>query len=61
MLLSLSDASVELKEDPERMRPSDVSILHGDYSKFKKATGWQPTIEIKKTLEDLLNYWRERV
>jgi GDP-4-dehydro-6-deoxy-D-mannose reductase len=61
MLLSLADTSVELKEDPERMRPSDVSILHGDYSKFKKATGWQPTIEIKKTLEDLLNYWRERV
>ena len=61
MLLSLSHASVELKQDPERMRPSDVSILHGDYSKFKKATGWQPTIEIKKTLEDLLNYWRERV
>ena len=61
ILLSLTDVSVKLKEDPERMRPSDVSILHGDYSKFKKATGWQPTINIKKTLEDLLNYWRERV
>ena len=61
MLLSLTDVSVKLKKDPERLRPSDVSILEGDYSKFKKATGWEPTIEMKKTLEDLLNYWRERV
>lgn len=61
MLLSLTDVSVKLKQDPERMRPSDVPILLGDCSKFKKATGWKPTIPFKKTLEDLLNYWRERV
>lgn len=61
MLLSLTDVSVKLKKDPNRMRPSDVSILHGDYSKFREATGWQPTIDIKQTLKDLLNYWRERV
>lgn len=61
MLLSLTDVSVKLKKDPERMRPSDVPILLGDCSKFKKATGWKPTIPFKKTLEDLLNYWRERV
>lgn len=61
ILLSLSNISVELKEDPERMRPADVPILQVDYSKFKEVTGWQPTINIKRTLKDLLNYWREKV
>ena len=61
MLLSLTDISVKFKKDSERMRPSDVPILLGDCSKFKKATGWKQMIPFKKTLEDLLNYWRERV
>jgi GDP-4-dehydro-6-deoxy-D-mannose reductase len=43
------------------MRPSDVEVLQGDCSKFQKQTGWKQTIPFEKTLEDLLNYWRERV
>lgn len=61
MLLSLTDVSVELKKDFTRIRPSDVPILLGDCSKFKKVTSWKPTINFKQTLEDLLNYWRKRV
>lgn len=61
ILLSLTDVSVKLMKDPKRMRPSDVPILVGDYSKFNKATGWKPTINIKKTLSDLLDYWRNRI
>ena len=60
-LLGLSKVKVKIKKDPKRMRPSDVEILWGDYSKFNKQTGWKPTIPFEKTLEDLLNYWRERV
>ena len=48
-------------EDIERLRPSDVPILVGDCSKFKEQTGWEPKIPLEKTLEDLVNYWRERV
>lgn len=61
LLLSFSSLEIEVKEDPERLRPSDVEILLGDYSKFNKATGWRPEIPFRKTMEDLLNYWRERV
>jgi len=61
ILLRLSPVKVEIKQDPARMRPSDVLILLGDYSKFKEVTGWEPKIPLEKTLEDLLNYWRERV
>jgi GDP-4-dehydro-6-deoxy-D-mannose reductase len=61
LLLSMTKKKIEIRQDPERMRPSDVEILQGDCSKFKKKTGWKPTIPFEKTIEDLLNYWRERV
>lgn len=57
-LLAISGLQVEIKEDPERLRPSDVEILLGDYEKFHKKTGWKPEIPFEKTMEDLLNYWR---
>lgn len=60
-LLSLSKVKVEIKQDPARMRPSDVPILLGDNTKFTKQTGWKPEIPFEKTLEDTLNYWRARV
>lgn len=60
-LLKLSKVKVEIKQDPTRLRPSDVPMLVGDNSKFCKQTGWKPEIPFEKTLEDLLNYWRERV
>ncbi|KKS85893.1 MAG: hypothetical protein UV59_C0004G0041 [Candidatus Gottesmanbacteria bacterium GW2011_GWA1_43_11] len=61
LLLSMAKVKVEVKPDPTRMRPSDVEILIGDNSKFVAITGWKPEIAFEKTMEDLLNYWRERV
>lgn len=60
LLLRLSKVKITLAQDPARMRPSDVNILHGDSSKFRTLTGWKPTIPFEKTMVDLLNYWRER-
>ena len=59
-LLELSPTEIKVEVDPERLRPSDVPILIGDYSKVKEETGWSPTIPFKKTLEDVLEFWRER-
>lgn len=61
LLLKMSKIKVEIKQDELRMRPSDVPILMGDSSKFRRKTGWKPKIPLKKTLNDLLNYWRERI
>jgi GDP-4-dehydro-6-deoxy-D-mannose reductase len=61
ILLGFSSASIEVRQDPERMRPSDVDVLRADNTKFCAHTGWKPEIPLEKTLEDLLNYWRERV
>jgi GDP-4-dehydro-6-deoxy-D-mannose reductase len=61
ILLSFSKTKVKVQPDQSRMRPSDVPVLLGDNSKFVEKTGWKPEIPFKKTMEDLLNYWRERV
>jgi GDP-4-dehydro-6-deoxy-D-mannose reductase len=61
LLLSMSDIDIEIKQDPARMRPSDVEVLLGDSTKFRAKTGWLPTIPFQQTMADLLNYWRERV
>ena len=61
MLLAMTDVPIEIRQDPARMRPSDVPVLQGDNTKFVKATGWLPNIPLEQTLRDILNYWRERV
>jgi GDP-4-dehydro-6-deoxy-D-mannose reductase len=61
LLLGLGHVQVRVQEDPARMRPSDVTLLVGDCSKFRSATGWQPTIPFEVTLKDLLEHWRSRV
>jgi len=58
MLLGMSTAKIEIKQDPARLRPSDVVILWANASKFQKATGWEPTIPFEQTMRDLLAYWR---
>lgn len=60
-LISLSKVKVKVEEDPARMRPSDVQILLGDNSKFRRQTGWKTEIPIETTLKDLLDYWRGKV
>lgn len=61
LLLSMSKKKIEVKTDPGRLRPSDVEILQGDCSLFRKETGWTPEISFETTMKDLLNYWREKL
>ena len=61
LLLSKSKVKIKVKPDKDRMRQSDVEVLIGDASRFRKKTGWKAEIPFTKTMEDLLNYWRERV
>lgn len=60
-LIELTDVEVEVQQDPERMRPSDVEILIGDSSKFRADTGWEPEIPLEQTLRDIVEYWRQRI
>ena len=60
VLLAASGARVEVRVDPERLRPSDVPAQIGDPSRLRAATGWEPRIPLERTLRDLLDDWRAR-
>lgn len=60
MLTALSSKEIKVIQDPARMRPSDVPVLLGTYEKLARVSGWRPDIPFEKTLEDLLDYWREK-
>jgi GDP-4-dehydro-6-deoxy-D-mannose reductase len=60
-LLRLSNASIDVREDPARMRPSDNPIVLGDHSRLTADTGWRPSIPLEHTLADLLAWWRSRI
>ena len=61
ILLGLARATVEIRVDPDRLRPADVPVLVGDPTLLRTTTGWTPEIPIEKSLEDLLADWRKRV
>ena len=50
ILLDNSEQDIEVVEDPERLRPSDVPLLLGDNSRFCKATGWSPEIPFELSM-----------
>jgi GDP-4-dehydro-6-deoxy-D-mannose reductase len=54
VLLSMSDAPLELVVDPELVRPVDVPRLVGDPARLRAATGWEPAIPLDETLRDVL-------
>jgi GDP-4-dehydro-6-deoxy-D-mannose reductase len=60
LIVSKAKIPFERKLDESRMRPSDLPLLSGNSNKFRKETGWKPEITFDQTIEDLLNYWRER-
>lgn len=61
-LLGLSTVEdIKVETDPERMRPIDADLQVPDTRKFQRHTGWNPEIPFEKTMQDLLDYWRERV
>jgi len=60
-LLSIATKTIEIKEDESKVRKVDLPLLLGDNSKINNATGWQPKIHSDKTLEDILEFWRNKV
>lgn len=61
-LISLStNKKITYEVDQERVRPTELKLFIGDYTKFVTKTGWEPKIKFEKTLEDVLDYWRGQV
>lgn len=60
-LVSLSSVSPSIKFDKTLLRPNDTSFHIPDIAKFKTKTNWKPKIPLEKTLNDLLEFWRQSV
>lgn len=59
MLVSYSTVKINVKVNKNLLRAEDAPDRRCDYRKLKKATGWQPTISLEKTLRETLEYWRQ--
>jgi GDP-4-dehydro-6-deoxy-D-mannose reductase len=60
-LITIAHVPVEVRDDPERLRPSDVPLSYGDPSKLRDATGWAPARTLEESLRDVYADARERV
>ncbi len=57
-LLSLFPSGIEIREDPDRIRKTEIPVLIGDATSFRAITGWECRIELTETLRDTVAYWR---
>lgn len=53
--------NIEIVTDPERLRPIDADLQVPDTSKFEHHTKWKPEYTFEQTMNDLLQYWRDKV
>ena len=61
-LMSLSSIKdIKIEVDENRLRPIDADLQIPKIEKFKRHTGWEPEISFDKTMEDLLDYWRQKI
>jgi GDP-4-dehydro-6-deoxy-D-mannose reductase len=57
-LIARARVPVTIRIDPARYRPNDTPLLLGDPARIGGALGWKPEIDLDRTVEDLLEYWR---
>ena len=61
VLVSEADTRVEVEKDEQRYTAGDVPLQYGDATRLRRSTAWSPTIPLKVSLRDLMNFWRDRV
>jgi GDP-4-dehydro-6-deoxy-D-mannose reductase len=51
----------DIEQDPELIRACDEPVIAGDISKFQRCSGWAPQISLAATVEEMLDWWRQRL
>ncbi len=59
-LQRLAGIDCRLVTDPARMRKAEQRRMRGSAAKLKTATGWTPSIEFDRTLQDMLTHWTSK-
>ncbi len=60
-LLELSGVDCRIILEAARQRPKEQTRMLGSFAKLNREVGWSPTIGIKQSLQDVLNYWEGRL
>lgn len=58
ILLRNTKCKISIKTDPQKIRPADSPDIVCDNQKLVDLTGWKAEIPLTKTLQDILDYWR---
>lgn len=53
--VGISDWEKYIKINKEFIRPAEVNVLKGDYSKAKKELGWEPKTNFKELIKIMIN------
>ena len=62
MLIEFSGLkNIEMEINEKLWRPIDIQYQDGDASLIKKELGWEPKIEIRDTIKDLLLFWFNKI
>jgi GDP-4-dehydro-6-deoxy-D-mannose reductase len=56
----ITGIDVEVTTEPGRVRPYDVTLLHGSNERLVRITGWSPEYSFHQTLTDLFEYWKRQ-
>jgi GDP-4-dehydro-6-deoxy-D-mannose reductase len=59
-LIRIAHVPVEVRSDPERMRPAEVAVAYGANAKLVERTGWAPRYTIAQSLRDIYDDARNR-
>ena len=60
-LVALAATPVHLEQDPSLVRAVDIPVIVGDSTLLRRATGWEPELDLATTLADVLEHWRSRL
>jgi GDPmannose 4,6-dehydratase/GDP-4-dehydro-6-deoxy-D-mannose reductase len=61
LLRSKARVSIPLRQDPNLLRPTDVTLQIPDVTKFMNETGWKPEFSFEDSVALLLEHCRNRV
>jgi GDP-4-dehydro-6-deoxy-D-mannose reductase len=60
-LKELAKTKIITTVNPALYRPYDFNFYAPQCNEFRELTDWEPEIELRQTLSDLLDYWRGKV
>jgi NAD dependent epimerase/dehydratase len=63
LIVDLTSSRKPVVQDNKRLRPpnSEVRALLADCTRFTRATGWSPRVELQKGLERTVEWWHRRL